>query len=326
MDPLTELLDAPRARGAFLMRITMAPPWSVHVRDEAPLTVVAVTSGAAWFVPEDGERVHVEAGDVLLCKGPDAYVVADRVDTSPQAVIWPGGRCATPTGESLELPLRQGVRTWGNAADGPDTMLIGTYTSVGEVGSRILDALPSAVVVPDAATVSPLVAVLAAEIHGEGIGQASLLDRLLDALVVTVVRHWATQPQIDPPAWLRAGGDPLVRSVIDLLHDDPAHPWTVAGLAGRVGLSRAALARRFTEAVGEAPMSYLAGWRLALAADRLRGSDEPVSRISSAVGYASPFTFSAAFKRRYAVSPLAYRRAEPAVSPAGPSSAAGSGR
>jgi AraC-like DNA-binding protein len=326
MDSLTALLDAPRARGAFLMRITMAPPWSVHVRDEAPLTVVAVTSGAAWFVPEHGERVRVEAGDVLLCKGPAPYVVADSVDTAPQAIIWPGGRCETPGGDSLDLPLRQGVRTWGNAADGPDTMLIGTYTSVGEVGARILDALPTAVVVPDAERVSPLIAVLAAEIHGEGIGQASLLDRLLDALVVTVVRHWATHPRTEPPAWLRAGGDPLVLTVLDLLHDDPAHPWTVAGLAGRVGLSRAALARRFTDAVGEAPMTYLAGWRLALAADRLRGTDDPVSRISAAVGYASPFTFSAAFKRRYAVSPRAYRRAEPALIPAGPPAAAATAR
>jgi len=93
-----------------------------------------------------------------------------------------------------------------------------------------------------------------------------------------------------------------------LLHDGPDHPWTVASLAREVGLSRAALARRFTEAVGEPPMTYLTGWRLALAADRLRDTDATVTAVSRAVGYASPFTFSTAFKRRYGRGPLAWRQ------------------
>ncbi|WP_425441221.1 hypothetical protein [Ruania alba] len=46
-------------------------------------------------------------------------------------------------------------------------------------------------------------------------------------------------------------------------------------------MSRATLARRFTDLVGEPPMTYLTGWRLTLAADLLRGSDEP-SRPSPA--------------------------------------------
>ena len=63
-----------------------------------------------------------------------------------------------------------------------------------------------------------------------------------------------------------------------LLHEDPARPWTVAGLAAETGISRAALARRFTDLVGEPPMAYLTGWRLALAADLLR---EPAATIGS---------------------------------------------
>ena len=75
---------------------------------------------------------------MLLVRGPEPYVVADRAGRAPQAVIHPGQRCETPDGESLELPMRQGVRTWGNAADGTAGMLIGTYESVGEVGGRLL--------------------------------------------------------------------------------------------------------------------------------------------------------------------------------------------
>ena len=311
MDPLTDLVRAPRALDAFLLRVVMTAPWSVLVQDEAPLTVLALTSGSATLRPAGGPDLALGPGDVVLVRGPEPYVVSDRTGTEPQAVIHPGGRCETPDGTSLELPLRQGVRSWGNAGDGEDTMLVGTYERPGEVGSRLLAALPATVVLRAGADRSPLVTtlveVLAAEVVGEGAGQAGLLDRLLDALVVAACREWSASAP-DVPGWLRGGDDPLVRRALALLHEEPARPWTVASVAGAVGLSRAALARRFVDVVGEPPVTYLTRWRLALAADRLRDSDATVAAVSRAVGYTSPFTFSTAFKRRYGRSPLAWRR------------------
>lgn len=308
MDPIAALLDAPRAQGAFLLRVAMAPPWSVRIEDGASLTVVAVTSGSACYVPEEGDPVRLLPGDLLLIARPDPYLFADTADRPPQAVIHPGGRCETPVGASLELPVRQGVRTWGNAAEGRDTMLVGTYPSVGEAGSRLLGVLPPAIHLRASEHRSGLVAVLAEEIQVEGIGQASLLDRILDGLTVTAIRHWVESPAQRPPGWLGAASDPVVGAALGLMHDETARPWTVAALARRVGLSRAGFSRRFTAAVGEPPMSYLTSWRLALAADMLRHGDAPVFRVAAEVGYRSQFTFSTAFKRRYGDSPLAYRR------------------
>ncbi|TDE13090.1 AraC family transcriptional regulator [Jiangella asiatica] len=308
MDPLTALLDAPRARGAFLLRVTMTPPWAVRVQDEAPLSVVAVTAGSTWFVPDDGDPVRLLAGDLLLIARPDPYLFADAVARPPQAVINSDGRCETPAGTNLELPTYHGVRTWGNAPMGCDAMLVGTYPSVSEVGSRLLRALPPTLLMRAADHRSGLIEVLADEINGEGIGQASLLDRLLDGLTVAAIRHWANFSAADPPGWLRAGTDPIVGAALDLMHDQPAQPWTVASLAQRVGMSRAGFSRRFVASVGEPPMAYLTSWRLALAADRLRQDSVPVFRVAAEVGYTSPFTFSTAFKRHYGVSPLTYRQ------------------
>ena len=73
------------------------------------------------------------------------------------------------------------------------------------------------------------------------------------------------------------------------------------------GVSRAALARRFSELGGEPPMTFLTDWRLALAADLLREPDATVGSVARQVGYGSPFALSAAFKRVRGVSPQHYR-------------------
>jgi AraC-like DNA-binding protein len=82
----------------------------------------------------------------------------------------------------------------------------------------------------------------------------------------------------------------------------------VATLASATGVSRAALARRFTELVGEPPMTYLTSWRLALAADLLRDTDATIGSIARQVGYSSPFALSSAFKRVRGISPQQYRK------------------
>ena len=91
--------------------------------------------------------------------------------------------------------------------------------------------------------------------------------------------------------------------------DNPSHGWTVASLAAAARMSRAAFARRFTELVGEPPMTFLAGWRLAMAADLLRDTDATLDTVARNVGYSSPFALSTAFKRVHGVSPQEHRRA-----------------
>nr|WP_260408627.1 AraC family transcriptional regulator [Planomonospora venezuelensis] len=73
-------------------------------------------------------------------------------------------------------------------------------------------------------------------------------------------------------------------------------------------MSRAAFAARFTGLVGEPPLTYLTGWRMALGADLLRDTDMTVAAVARTVGYEDPFAFSVAFKRARGVSPSGWRR------------------
>jgi len=307
MDAIAGLLDGPRAREAFLLRSSLDPPWSLRIQDEAPLTVLSMVRGDAWAIHDGGDPVPLRTGDVAVFRGPDPYTVADDPDTAPLIAIDPGQVCRglVPGAEKLLESFSLGVRTWGNAADGATIMLTGTYTLDGEVSGRLLRALPALLVLRAGEWDCPVVPLLADEIVKDEPGQEAVLDRLLDLLLIAVLRAYFARPEA--PGWYRAYADPVVGPAIRMLHEEPAHPWTIQELAHRIGVSRAALARRFNDLVGEPPMSFLTSWRIALAADLLLEPDATVGSVAPQVGYGSSFALSTAFKRLKGISPQQYR-------------------
>jgi AraC-like DNA-binding protein len=307
MDTFGGLLEGPRARGAFALRTIMNPPWSVRIEDCAPLSLVAVVRNDAWFVPDDGDPTRLGPGDVAVMRGPDPYTFADDPATEPQVVIHEGQRCTTPDGEEVPQAMDLGVRSWGNDPHGSSVMLVGTYETHTEVGQRLLGALPTAAFLHTPAWDTPLISVLAEEITRDDPGQEVVLDRLLDLLLVAALRSWFSRPEAEAPAWYRAQADPLVGKAMAMLQHNPERPWTVASLAEQLGVSRALLAKRFSALVGEPPISFLTGWRLALAADLLREQDSTIAAVASQVGYGTPYALSTAFKRAYGVSPKQHR-------------------
>jgi AraC-like DNA-binding protein len=307
MDAFGGLLDGPRARGAFALRTVMRPPWSLRILAESPITLLAIVKGHAWVIPDLGEPVRLAIGDVAVTRGPDHYSVADDPASPTDVVIHPGQRCCSPDGESMEEQMSLGVRTWGNDLDGSTVMLVGAYESTGDISDRLLRALPPLLSLANDQWDSPLVSLLCDEVEKDQPGQAAVLDRLIDLLLIAVLRAWFTRPEAEAPAWYRSQGDPIVGRALHVMHSNPAHPWTVAGLAAEIGVSRAALSRRFHDLVGEPPMTFLTGWRLALAADLLCEPDATVGSVAERVGYSSPFALSTAFKRVRGVSPQEHR-------------------
>jgi AraC-like DNA-binding protein len=253
--------------------------------------------------------VHLRAGDVAIIRGPDHYTVADDPDRVPMMVIDQDQRCRTPDGVDVPPMTDVGVRTWGNSPDGATQMLTGTYHLRSEISQRLLGALPPLLVVAGDALQSPLIPLMAAEIVRDQPGQEAVLDRLLDLLLIAVLRAWFARPEAEAPGWYQAHADPVVGRALALLHQDPARPWTVALLAAETGVSRAALARRFHALVGEPPMAFLTTWRLTLAADLLREPGATIGSVAAQVGYGSSFALSTAFKRVRGISPQQHRTA-----------------
>ena len=313
VDAVAGLLNGPRAQGAFLLRSCLDPPWSLRIQDRRRSPWWRWCGARRGWSPTTAPRTRLHGGDVAIMRGPDPYTGRRR----------PGDRAAGghPPRPALHHPRRRGagrdgnlgVRTWGNTPDGATVLLTGTYQelearSASDCCARSRRWWCCAGTSWD----TPLVPLLAEEIVKDDPGQEAVLDRLLDLLLIAVLRAWFARPEAAAPAWYRAHGDPVVGPALRLMHDDPAHPWTVASLAAATGVSRATLARRFTELVGEPPMAYLTSWRLALAADLLREPDATVGAVAAQVGYGSSFALSTAFKRIRGISPREHRSREAA--------------
>ncbi len=200
------------------------------------------------------------------------------------------------------------ARTWGTSPNGSTILLTGTYASGGEVTRPLQDVLPNVIAIRSEKTRSHVAEMLAAEIASDEPGQVTVLDRLLDLPIVTVLRAWFRRPEAEGHPWYQAHGDPIVGSALRLIHHNPSYPWTIANLASSVGVSRASFARKFTQMAGQPPTTYLTSWRLSLGADLLSLPDNTVSSVAHELGYRTAFTFSTAFKRTYGVSPSEYRR------------------
>jgi AraC-like DNA-binding protein len=333
MDAVSELLDGHRARGAFLLRCVMAAPWAVRIDDRAAVSVVVMVGGELHLVRAGDEPLRLVSGDVAVVQGTRPYLLADDPATPPTVVIEPGQRCRTLDGEDLTIAFGLGLRTWGNVGAGSGgangfggscAFLTGTYELPAQVTGRLLGAVPDVVLVRAADTDLPAARLLADEFGRDAPGQDAVLDRLTDLVLISALRAEFARAGSDAPRWWRAQEDPVIGAALRLLHDRPADPWTLGDLAAAVAVSRATLARRFTELVGQPPMTYLAGRRLETAADLLRDTRDSVEAVGRQVGYANPFGFSTAFRRRYGTSPREYRRslaAAPASVPAGRGSA-----
>ncbi|MEU4807510.1 AraC family transcriptional regulator [Actinosynnema sp. NPDC023587] len=295
MDALTDLLRGVRAQSALMCRAFASPPWSVRYPGPAPLTAVMTSHGDGWLIAEGHQPMRLRAGDIGLVRGPLPFILADDP--------------ATPLQLDTGLPgcdeWVSGTRTYRFGAEGTTLVVTGSYEVEGSVSDRLLNALPRAFVVPcgPCGTID----LLSEEIAKDRPGQESVLDRMLDLLLVFALREWFDRPEANPPAWYRALGDPVVGPALRAIHDEPGRTWTVVELAERARVSRAVLAKRFTAQVGVPPLTYLTEWRMSVAADLLAKPDATVHSVARAVGYRDGFAFSTAFKRVRGVRPSDHR-------------------
>ncbi|MFE1959704.1 AraC family transcriptional regulator [Streptomyces sp. NPDC059479] len=303
MDIVGDVITSIRTGTPIARRAALYGPWGLRFVGDPGAGFHVVLQGTAWMRPSHGgSPVELGAGDVVFAASGDGYALADQPGTPLSDV------CVTDPAETWPL-------TGPPPGAEPSTlMLCGMYSLDRARPHPLISQLPPVIRLPArAATGDPLrsvVDLLGTELDHSGPGTSAAVPALLDLLLIFSLRTWYDrQAAQGATGWARALKDPPVSTALVRMHDSPASPWTVSRLAGEAGLSRTAFARRFTELIGEPPLTYLTRWRMTLAGRLLRESDLPLASVAARVGYGSEYAFSKAFRRALGRSPGAHRRA-----------------
>lgn len=292
------MLSAALLPNALFNCVEARSPWGLRVPSSDRAIFYLIARGHALLEVDGEPPRRLTSGDVVFIPHGTAHTLRD--EAARELIVVHDGRRCVSTGPG---PSRIG-------GDGALTILLtGFFPYAGDVRPSLLARVPRVVVLsasvgarrPSSAATTDL---MLAELASPGPATTLVLQRLADILFVQVLRDLPTH---DGCGLAEALSDPPVHHALNLLHTRLHEPWTVVELATRVGLSRSGFAQRFTRAIGEPPLQYLARWRMARAAELLRETDDTITRIAERVGYESVPSFSKAFKRWQGRSPSHHR-------------------
>jgi AraC-like DNA-binding protein len=299
MDVLTDLLTRSRARGAAFARTRARGEWGIAFPAVPGPTLHTVLEGQVVFwTGNPRDALALWPGDVVLV----------RQQTEQHLGHSPGASCVPIEALAAGSPDRQ-IMLERPGSPASAAFFCGAYMFEGDLSGGLLSSLPTTLRLQPAAgsSLRATTDLIARELLQDEPGQQTLLDRLLDVALVQILREHFTTNHHTAPSWFRASSDPHLGPALRAVHANPGHPWTVAELAAHASLSRAAFARRFNHELGVAPLTYLTDWRMALGRERLRDSNDGIAAIAQSLGYASEFSFAAAFKRHEGIAPGRWR-------------------
>ncbi|MEI5996342.1 AraC family transcriptional regulator [Paraburkholderia bengalensis] len=322
MDAFSDVLRVVRLGGAVYLNADLTAPWCVvgHVtpdlcgaflpRTERVVSYHLITEGSCWaaLVDDPTSAIRVDAGELLVVPQGEAHLMGSSLDLQP-----------APSDELVSKYLNTSpgeVMMLNYGGGGEHTRLIcGFLASDDSLTNPVLSALPRIFKIdmrndPQSAWLESSLKLAALEAAEWRVGSATVLARLSELLFVKAVQRCIETLPADRKGWLAGVGDRFVGRALAMLHAQPAYGWTVDELARKVGLSRSALAQRFTELLGQPPMQYLARWRLQIAAQALREGNQTLAVVAEQVGYESEAAFNRAFKREFGMPPASWRRSK----------------
>jgi len=292
-DPLSDVVQLLHPQAVFANVISGKGNWAVRYADYGQPGFCIVLEGSARLAVDGHAPITISAGDFVLLPTTPAFTLSGFVPAPPVFIdpdVVPGGQ-----GE-----LRHGD------PDGPPDMrsLGGAFLFDTRDAALLVSLLPTVVHVQGSQRLMQLVQMVGEEYAQPQPGNAYMLSRLVEMLLVEAMR--STTAGNAPPGLLRGLGDERLAMALKQIHARIAHGWTVGELAKAAALSRSTFFERFTRAVGVPPMEYVLAWRMEVAKELLRRDGLSVTEVAERVGYGSTSTFSVAFSRHVGEPPSRY--------------------
>jgi AraC-like DNA-binding protein len=316
IDTLSDILRALRITSGFFLEAEFTAPWCIDSspRREAVRKILPNAEHVAVYhvVTEGTCRVRLlgehtartlAAGDLILFPQSEAHLLGSDLQLAPVQA------------ETLVQASRDGgLLRIEHGGDGARTRFVcGFLACDSRLCRPLLAALPPMLKVhlgdvPAGAWLLETLQRGAEETRTSRPGSAAVLAKLAELAFIEAIRAYIEGLPEDEKGWCAAMRDSFVSRALALMHADPARAWTVDALGREVGLSRSALAERFSVLLNVPPMQYLTRTRMALAARELRESADSIPRIAEQVGYDSEAAFNRAFKREFGMPPAYWRK------------------
>jgi AraC-like DNA-binding protein len=306
MDPLSDVLSLLKPRSYISGGFEVDGDMAIQFPRHQGIKCYAIVSGQCWLSVEGvPDAVLLTAGDCFLLPRGLPFCLATDLSLKP-----------------VDFLTVLSARRTGNTvprSEGPGGYIVGGhFILTGSHADILLSSLPPIVHIrkeSDKAVMRWSLERMKEELRDPQPGGSLIAQQLAYMMLVQALRlHLADQAR-GGVGWLFALADKQMSAAITCMHDDPGHPWTLQKLAECVGMSRSIFALRFKETVGATPMEYLTRWRMMLAGDRLKNSDDSISVIASSLGYKSESAFGKAFRRVMGCSPKQYSRGSSVAPP-----------
>lgn len=330
-DTLSDLLRTVRMRGAVFYYVSFRDRWSAEAppaREIAEAVMPGcehvmeyhmIAKGSGWAAVSGLPPVKLAAGDIVMFPQGDRHVLSSAPGVEPLRLTadWVFARRNDP--RPMPISYHHGVVDAGAAVPVEDADTIAVCGFLGcdlRPFNPLVAALPRILHLPASRAgdwVERVIDQAVVESNDRRPGGDAVLERLSEMMFVDAARRYLEGLPEDATGWLAGLRDRFVGRALALMHERPDHPWSVDDLAREVGLSRSALHERFMKFLGDAPMHYLANWRIQLGARLLRESNRNVAAIALDVGYDSEAAFSRAFRRIVGMPPAAWRKAQASV-------------
>ncbi len=300
MDVLTDVLNRLELKGWLSSRRELIPPWRYDFAASKDSMFHILSFGGAYLqVDGEAEPIRVEDGDVVLFPTGHPHSLYDD-PTSPQTRL-----------VRLDYNPQRGFQLVESDGAGPKPlMLCGAFHFEYPHNFPLLRRLPKLIHIRGAQGrmeqgFADIMQLMMRESATQRPGSEVMQRRLTELLFIQVIRLWIEQPT--SVGWVGALRDQPISTALGLIHQSPERQWTVKELAEAAALSRSAFSTRFTELVGEPPMTYLTRWRM-LKATHLLKNEVRTATIAEMLGYESEAAFRKAFKREIGIPPAQYRR------------------
>jgi len=315
VDALSDALRVLRLTGAVFLDAEFTAPWCVLSEGRRPVTHPLPPGGNVIFfhlltegrckarLASGGETVELETGDIVMMSRDDSHLIGSDLSLPP-----------IPAAKLVQPAAANGLMRLDYGGGGEKTRFGCSFLICDErLSGPLLDSLPRILRIPlgEGPAVGWMRNLMQAgnlETAAQRPGGATVLAKLSELLFVEGLRRYIESLPDGTAGWLAGLRDRFVGRALALMHERPGHDWTVDELAEKAGLSRSALAQRFTDLLGQPPMQYLTRWRLTIAAQRLREEKTSIARVAADIGYDSEAAFNRAFKRELGETPAAWRR------------------